>query len=219
MWYNDLRPNGELIPNKYALTFIKEFDGDQILTEADKKRTLNNLISLKQGLKEKIPRKKVDDNILLCTWNIKEFGHLKKRLPESYYYMAEIISAFDIVAIQEIKSNLKGLNYVMRLLGSNWSYIMSDITEGTSGNKERFGYIYDTRRVKLSGLSGELVISPEIAETSVIKQLKRTPSITGFESGWKNSQLLICIRNLVINQKFLQILQIHLLYLGAQIMI
>ncbi len=187
MWYNDLRPKAEIIPNKYSLIFIED---DLKMNEKDKKRTLKNLIDLKKGIEASIPKKKVDENILLASWNIKEFGHLNERLPESYYYIAEIINAFDIVAIQEIKTSLDDLNIIMRILGSDWSYIITDITEGTQGNKERFGFIYNTKRVQHSGLSGELVISPEIAETSTIKQLKRTPSITGFESGWKKFSII-----------------------------
>ncbi len=190
MWYNDLRPTSDLIPNKYSLTFIDKVTGDQLLSETDKKRTLDHLVLLKEGIIKDIPRKKVDDNIILASWNIKEFGHLKKRMPEALYYIAEIINAFDIVAIQEIKSTLDDLEDVMRILGSDWSYIITDITEGLSGNKERFGYIYDTRRVRHSGLSGEIVIPPEYFEQSEIKQLKRTPSITGFESGWKKFSII-----------------------------
>ena len=183
MWYNDLRPVAELTPNKYSLTF---FEGDLQMTEADKKRALENLIALKSGLTAKVPKKEVDRNILLASWNIKEFGHLGERLAESYYYIAEIISAFDIVAVQEIKRSLFDLDIVMRLLGSDWSYIITDVTEGAAGNKERFGYIYDSRRVQHSGLSGELVIPSEMADPLLnVAQLKRTPSITGFESGWK----------------------------------
>ncbi len=190
MWYNDLRPAQEIIPNKYSLTFIEKATGNQLVSEEDKKRTLENLVTLKEGIRQKIPQKKLDSNILLATWNIKEFGHLEDRLPESYFYIAEIISAFDIVAVQEIKRKLNDLNIIMRLLGGNWDYIMTDITEGDRNNKERFGYIYDTRRVKLSGLSGEMVISPEIANTSTVKQLKRTPAITGFESSWKKFSVI-----------------------------
>lgn len=183
MWYNDLRPTAELKPNKYSLVFI---DDQLKMSEGDKKRALENLITLKTGMTEKIPKKEIDRNILLASWNIKEFGHLGERLPESYYYIAEIINAFDIVAVQEIKRSLFDLDIVMRILGSDWSYIITDVTEGSSGNRERFGYIFDTRRVRHSGLSGELVVPPEFVDPlTQVLQLKRTPSITGFESGWK----------------------------------
>lgn len=190
MWYNDLRPSEHLIPNKFSLLFIDSGTGEQKMDVRQKKRAVNGLIKLKKGILADIPRKKMDDNILLASWNIKEFGHLTKRLPETYFYIAEIINAFDIVAIQEIKSSLKDLEIVMRILGSNWSYVITDITDGKDGNKERFGYIYDTRRVKHSGLSGEVVIPPEVYEDSVISQLKRTPSIIGFQSGWKKFTIL-----------------------------
>ncbi len=183
MWYNDLRPDWQLLPNKYSLVFYEEA---LRMSEADKKRTLQNLIALKDGLATQVPKKEMDRNILLASWNVKEFGHLGERLPEAYFYIAEIINAFDIVAIQEIKRSLYDLNLVMKILGSHWSYIITDITEGSSGNKERFGYIFDTRRVQHSGLSGELVIPEEFVDPiHNIFQLKRTPSITGFETGWK----------------------------------
>jgi endonuclease/exonuclease/phosphatase family metal-dependent hydrolase len=183
MQYDDLRPLEETKDFRYALTFhIDKLK----MSEDDKKRTLQNLIELKQGIALKVPKKVLDSNILLASWNIKEFGHLNERLAESYYYIAELISAFDVIAIQEIKSSLFDLDIVMTLLGKDFSYIITDITEGKSGNKERFGYIFDTRRVRHSGLSGELVIPPEMSENNkYFKQLKRTPSITGFESGWK----------------------------------
>jgi endonuclease/exonuclease/phosphatase family metal-dependent hydrolase len=156
------------------------------MNNADKKRTTENLIRLRNGILQKIPAKKVDDNLLLCSWNIKNFGTLKDRTAESLYYIAEIINAFDIISIQEINSNISDFKKVLRLLGSHWKYTLSDVTEGNAGNDERFGFIYDSRRVTHSGVSGEIVIPPElIKDNPIISQLKRTPTFTGFESGWK----------------------------------
>ena len=78
----------------------------------------------------------------------------------------------------------------MRLLGSNWSYLVADITEGTGGNLERFAYIFDKRRVNLSGLVGEIVLWDDLTKGSSIKQLKRTPYITGFKAGWKSFSII-----------------------------
>lgn len=192
MWYNDLRPERDFEKHKYS----KVFHFLELSTK-DKKRILSQLVHLKQGLVNEIPRKKIDANILLASWNIKEFGHLAERLPESYYYIAETISAYDLVALQEVKSTLFDLNIVLKLLGSSWKYVITDITEGRKGNKERFGFLYDSRRIKHSGLSGELVIPQEIllkfpdeAIEENIKQLKRTPAITSFESGWKSFSIV-----------------------------
>ncbi len=192
MWYNDLRPDRELTNDKYSLIMLDtDNDYKRLMTDEDKKRTILNINRLKDGIATKIPSKKVDKNLLLGSWNIKNFGTLKDRTAESLYYIAEIISAFDIVAIQEINSNISDFKKVLKLLGSDWKHTLSDVTEGNSGNDERFGFIYDSRRVIHSGLSGEIVIPPElIDDNSIISQLKRTPSFTGFESGWKKFSII-----------------------------
>ncbi len=192
MWYNDLRPDSELFNDRYALIMLDSEDNyNRMLTQEDKKRTITNLLRLRKAILEKIPRKITDTNLLLCSWNIKNFGTLKDRTAESLYYIAEIINAFDIVAVQEVNRDLSDFKKVLRLLGSHWKYTLSDVTEGNAGNDERFGFIYDSRRVTHSGLSGEIVISPEFIENNaIISQLKRTPTFTGFESGWRKFSIV-----------------------------
>lgn len=192
MWYNDLRPDSELVNDRYSLILLEREDNySRMLSNAAKKRTISNLLRLRQGLFENIPKKTVDTNLLLCSWNVKNFGTLKKRTAESLYYIAEIINAFDIVSVQEINSDLTDFKKVLKLLGSHWKYTLSDVTEGNSGNDERFGFIYDSRRVTHSGLSGEIVIAPEsVADNAIINQLKRTPTFTGFESGWRKFSIV-----------------------------
>lgn len=192
MWYNDLRPDRELTNDKYSLIMLdSEAHYSRMMADEDKKRTLFNLLRLRKGLLENIPSKTVDTNLLLSSWNIKNFGTIKDRTAESLYYMAEIINAFDLVAVQEINRDLSDFRKVLKLLGSHWKYTLSDVTEGNSGNEERFGFIYDSRRVVHSGLSGEIVIPPElIEENALIGQLKRTPTFTGFESGWRKFSIV-----------------------------
>ena len=192
MWYNDLKPDSELMNDRYSLIMLDSEDNySRMLADEDKKRTITNLLRLRKGILANIPRKTVDTNLLLSSWNIKNFGTLKNRTAESLYYIAEIINAFDIVAIQEINSDLSDFKKILRLLGSHWKHTLSDVTEGNSGNDERFGFIYDSRRVVHSGLSGEIVISPELIEdNAIIDQLKRTPTFTGFESGWRKFSIV-----------------------------
>lgn len=192
MWYNDLRPDNELLNNRYSLIMLDEKDQyKRLLSDDDKKRTITNINTLKEGLLKDIPSKKIDTNLLLASWNIKNFGTLKDRTAESLYYIAEIINAFDIVALQEINSDISNFIKVLRLLGSNWKHTISDVTEGNAGNDERFGFLYDSSRVTHSGLSGEIVISPEtLNEHIILNQLKRTPTFTGFESGWQKFSII-----------------------------
>ena len=72
------------------------------------------------------------------------------------------------------------LDIIMQLLGENWRYLVNDITNGTDGNSERSAYIFNTQRVKLSGLAGEISLWDELTANSDVKQLKRAPYITGF---------------------------------------
>ena len=192
MWYNDLRPNSELMNDRYSLIMLDDENSYQrLMDNEDKKRTITNLQVLKQGITDQIPGKKMDTNLLLASWNLKNFGRILYRSAESLYYIAEIINAFDIVSIQEINSDLDHFKKVMKVLGSHWKYTLSDVTEGAAGNDERFGFIYDSRRVNHSGLSGELVIPPEVvAANPIIRQFKRTPTFTGFESGWKKFSIV-----------------------------
>ena len=192
MWYNDLRPDSELFNDRYSLVMLDSEDNyNRMLTQDGKKRTITNLLRLRKGILEKIPSKTIDTNLLLCSWNIKNFGTLKDRTAESLYYIAEIINAFDIVSLQEVNRDLGDFKKVMRLLGSHWKYSLSDVTEGNAGNEERFGFIYDSRRVTHSGLSGEIVIPPELIENNaIISQLKRTPTFSGFESGWRKFSIV-----------------------------
>ena len=93
--YNDLRPEDDLKKKGFALTFPEMLD-------VEKKRTIQNLLLLRAGLRKEVAVKKAENNLLVASWNIKEFGHTTQRLDEAYFYIAEIISTFDLVAVQEI---------------------------------------------------------------------------------------------------------------------
>lgn len=184
--YNDLRPELDFEDKDFELVFPGG------LSPEVKKRTIEYLLKLRKGLGDQVGARKTDRNLLIASWNIKEFGHTKQRLPESYYYTAEIMSRFDLIVVQEVKSTLKDLHIVMRILGEDWSYIINDITEGSAGNRERSAYIFNKRRVEFAGLAGEIVLWDDLTANSALKQLKRTPYITGFRSGWKTFAI-ICL--------------------------
>jgi endonuclease/exonuclease/phosphatase family metal-dependent hydrolase len=182
-YYNDLRPEDDFKKRDYELVFPH-------MSKAEKKRTIGKLLELKQGLDSAIAPRRADENLIVASWNIKEFGHTDQRLPESYFYIAEILSYFDLVAVQEIKSTLHDLNIVLRLLGEDWGYLVNDITEGAAGNSERSCYIFNRKRVQLAGLAGEIVLWDALTQHSPVKQLKRTPYMTGFTAGWKTFAMI-----------------------------
>ncbi|HAT87225.1 MAG TPA: endonuclease [Rhizobiales bacterium] len=159
-----------------------------------KTRTLGGLARLREQLDEEIPNRKVTETLLLGTWNIRNFdddrfnnGH---RTTEDFFYIAEIISRFDIIAVQELCEDIAPLDKVMKLLGRNYRYIVSDVTEGRPGNKERLAFIYDEDKVSFRGMTGELVLPDKMqiidgeGDKEKRRQFSRTPFMAAFQSGW-----------------------------------
>lgn len=124
---------------------------------------VERLLALRKSLNQHIPERTLRDSLLLATWNIREFDSLAygKRTKDANYFIAEIISHFDLVAVQEVRKDLKGLKKVMGILGNNWDYLITDVTEGQPGNKERMAFLYDTRKVSFGGLASEIVLPPQ----------------------------------------------------------
>src|SRR5690606_36369272 len=109
-WYNDLRRDQDAKKQDFGQIF-------PTMDTTEKIRILENLLTLRKALNQDITLKKNDRNLLIASWNIKEFGQTLDRIPESYYYIGEIISKFDLIAVQEIKNRLTDLLIIMRLLG------------------------------------------------------------------------------------------------------
>lgn len=112
----------------------------------------------------------------LATWNIREFDSntYGKRLDESFYYIAEVLAHFDLIAVQEIREDRQALEEVMQLLGSNWRYISSDVTEGAKGNRERMVFIYNTTKVQFHKVAGEVVLPEENAGETLLMESPTT---------------------------------------------
>lgn len=155
---------------------------------------------LSDDLDLKIPVKKLERNLLIATWNLRSFGNLTRKWHttaedsprrdlSSILYIKEIISRFDVIALQEVKSNIRALRDTLKLLGSNWSMILTDVNRGDAGNGERMAYLFDTRRVQLSGLAGEIVVPKEweeqVEQNALQEQFVRAPFAVGFRSEQK----------------------------------
>ena len=158
----------------------------KIEDESVKVRVVERLLDLRKQLNEQVPEKTATQTLLLATWNIREFG--ENRLTESFYYIAEIIDHFDIVVIQELNSKeLGGLESVLAILGDNWSYVMSDGVEGAAGGNEAMAFVYNTNKVKFTGLAGEIVLPDNKLMNGV--QFARTPFMVSFRAGWFDFKL------------------------------
>ena len=141
--------------------------------EAEERRNLMRLMD--QG-GYKIPARQVDENLILATWNIQQFS--EKKTWRALKYIADIIERFDIVAIQEIKSNLHGLSRLQAILPGRYRVLVSDVT----GNTERFAFIFDERTVESTGLVAEIGLDLRTV-THEGFQLHRMPYCASFKAG------------------------------------
>jgi len=138
-----------------------------------------------------VPAKITDQNLLIATWNIQSFGRIfesfeenpesPKRNLRGLAYIAEIISRFDIIAIQEVRRDTTAIRLLLdRFLGPDWDVLFSDVTAGTPGHQERLAYIWDRRRAEPTGMAGELVLPAKAGKPQ--EQFDRTPYLVGFRS-------------------------------------
>src|SRR3954452_15396016 len=155
--------------------------------EPARTRAVNTLLTLRQQLNTAIPSR-MPGTLLLGTWNLREFDSESwgTRLPESYAYIAEVIDRFDLVAVQEVRSDLRALEALLERLGKHWAYLVSDVTEGKAGNRERLAFLYETTKVRFLGIAGELVLPPVSKGGALVPatQVARTPLMATFQVGW-----------------------------------
>jgi hypothetical protein len=102
-----------------------------------------DLDALVAALDAAIPAK-ADDNLLIATWNIRAFASLTrkwtagnsdspKRDLRGLRAIIEILTRFDVIAIQEVKGDLRALRDTIRFLGEDWAFLMTDVTGGAGG--------------------------------------------------------------------------------------
>ena len=188
--------------NNYA-GMRQAFGGDTMA----RRRCAERLRAMRASLAP-LHARRTPTSLLLATWNIRDFDSNKfgygPRLTESFYYLAEIAGCFDLIALQEVNRDLAALERLVRILGRQWDYIVTDATEGAGGNGERMAFLFRSDKVWFRKIAGEvvlpdgqLVVSPKAvkppkdkeATTSVDiedarQQFARTPFLVAFQSGW-----------------------------------
>lgn len=166
------------------------------ITDNPPTHILQEIENLNKVMDDLLPSKELDKNVLIGTWNIRSFGGLTekweagendspKRDLHSVLSLANILTRFDIISVQEVKGNLKALRHMLKIMGRHWSFILTDVSGGDVGNDERLAFLFDTRKVKLSGLACELVVPDEqtayVKEGAFTRQFARTPYAVGFK--------------------------------------
>ncbi|MBT8294237.1 MAG: endonuclease/exonuclease/phosphatase family protein [Eudoraea sp.] len=137
-----------------------------------------------------IPDKSMD-RLLLGSWNIANLG-LQIRQSDHYDLITEIVSWFDIIAIQEVHDNLEGLRAIESRLPSEYDLVFSD----KGGNSERSAIIYDSQIINRLELVGEIAVPPSDHKhikldgvTQEFKGFDRNPYLCSFQ--WKNTIFIL----------------------------
>ncbi len=150
----------------YPQLIIKSKNTPKEITK--KQRTAKNIKKLKEALAAHFSTSKSEQSknpskgktIKIATWNIRKFGGSRSggRDFEAMYYIAEIIDCFDILAIQEVLADLSGIKKLKKILGPDWEYIASDVSDGDPGNGERMVFLYNRSTVQFTNIAGELTL-------------------------------------------------------------
>jgi len=143
-----------------------------------------------------LPSRQLDENLLLATFNIREFG-ARRRQNFAINALAEICACFDIVAIQELRRDLRDLNRMLAVMGPYWKVTFTDPSGGEKkpGNAERLAYLYDSRVVRFTGLAAELLVTDDFLGTAGVPKTDmsvpwRTPYVVSFRAGTFDFTLL-----------------------------
>ena len=182
------------------------------ITDNPPQNVQNDLNSLSAALDAQIPNKS-NDNLLIASWNIRSFASLTRKWTASasdspkrdfrgLRAIIEILSRFDVIAIQELKGDLRALRDTLRFLGDDWGFLMTDVTLGDEGNDERLAYMFNRTRVQPSGLAAELVVPPDrldrIDEGALREQFARTPYAVSFRRG--NATFILATLHIIFGE-------------------
>jgi hypothetical protein len=147
----------------------------------------------------KVPDK-ARDILLLGSWNIANFGAQSRRECDNQL-IAELLSRFDISAIQECRENFADLYDVVQYMGRKYRVVMSD----AGGNNERLAFIYDVKKLNLLDEIGEINFAPSLAKTVTLPGANRT------FAGFDRSPYLASF-NLTGTPLSVQLLNVHLFF-------
>lgn len=118
-------------------------------------------------------RHPVGPTVRLATWNLRQFSDARQHL--DLQRIARIIrdNRFDLLAIQEVKKDGEAVDRLLDVLGAPWRAAqLSD----TTGNYERFAYIYNAERVQEIG-------TPHFIASADAVLFDRTPYQDTFRAG------------------------------------
>jgi len=174
-----------------------------IQNKAHRAHVSQRLRALREQMANAVTAETSEHDLRLATWNLMHFGNGGGywRHTDALLYISEIIDHFDLVAVQEVNTDLDQLEDLTKnYLGPEWDYIVTDTTGGNLGNDERMAFLYRTGKVRFSRLAGEIVLPDGqtiVGESQAVHQgaftrhhqFARSPFVVGFQCGWFDFKL------------------------------
>ena len=134
--------------------------------------------------RRRIPRR-TRDTLLVTSWNIANLGAQARR-DQDRALIAEILSWFDFIAIQECRENFGDLFDLQQKLPKSYKVLMSD----ASGNNERLAFLYNGRKMSALEEIGEIAFPPSRYRSVKLPGIQqqfngfdRTPFLASFAAG------------------------------------
>ncbi|MHA2251618.1 MAG: endonuclease/exonuclease/phosphatase [Candidatus Kariarchaeaceae archaeon] len=170
---------------------VREFDSDEWgLIMKELKQNPENY-----GL----PQRKFG-SVVLASFNIRKLGSVRKRRKETWEFLAYVCSHFDLISVQEIMEDLRGVYELKNLMGPEYGMVISDTTgvfPGEAGLGERLAFIYRRLLVQRADVVTDISLDrTKILDTLAIKfddfEKDIKPWVTYFkkmEKWEKNGQL------------------------------
>jgi endonuclease/exonuclease/phosphatase family metal-dependent hydrolase len=153
---------------------------------------------LRQHKRARAIPKRQQGKLLVATWNIANLGAQLRR-DQDLSIIAEIVSWFDIVAVQECRENFGDLFNIINKLPKAYRAIMSD----ASGNNERMSFLYDSNRLTVLEEVGEIAFP-----ASRLKSIK-LPGINAQFSGFDRTPYLVAFS---VGNTSLMFVNVHLFF-------
>lgn len=145
----------------------------------------SEIARLRKHKKVRAIPKREQGKLLVATWNIANLGAQHRR-DQDLSIIAEVVSWFDIIAVQECRENFGDLFDIQKKLPKSYRIIMSD----ASGNNERMAYLYDSRKLAVLEEIGEIVFPPSYLKSIKLPGIDaqfngfdRTPYLAAFAVG------------------------------------
>jgi endonuclease/exonuclease/phosphatase family metal-dependent hydrolase len=158
----------------------------------------NEIARLRKHKKVRVIPRREQGKLLVATWNIANLGAQHRR-DQDLSIIAEIVSWFDIVAMQECRENFGDLFDIQNKLPKPYRIIMSD----ASGNNERMAFVYDSRKLSVLEEIGEIAFPP-----SRLKSIK-LPGIDAQFNGFDRTPYLAAF---AVGDTSMMFVNVHLYY-------